>query len=373
MLFQFKSFFITPQSYPQSADRVNHSAAARLRPAKQSAISNHPAAARAPARPAPITAFPGGAEGVGRNRVLCGPGRRGTLPPHKKTKKKGEANGLDGYDQKDLILQKNAAAGYTYTLTYKDGKKAYFDSSKRLCRMKDRFNNQIDFYYNKGSVVNIMDSAGRDLSLEKVPGGLQWHFKDPVLGEDMILARYEVEDHHLTASIDQEGRRTEYSYEQKSIDVRYIEQRMDDPVSIKYHLLKEIKHPTGAISLYMYDKRTGLAISEKGKTDKYVVASRADFMDEKEYLARGVRETRVNYERYTYSFATAGSDKNYQLYISSANLFRPNGMVETHSFDKKGKRTKEVDKFRNISKAVNTFEYDKNGMKIGRASCRERV
>ena len=173
--------------------------------------------------------------------------------------------------------------------------------------------------------------------------------------------QYEVSGHHLTASIDQEGRRTEYSYEEKPIDVRYLEPRIDDPITVKYHLLKEIKHPTGAISLYMYDKRSRLPISEKGVTDKYVVASRADFMDQKEYDARGVRETRVNYERYTYAFKTAGKDDNYQLYVYSANLFRPNGMVETHSFNKKGRRTRESDKYRNIPKATLDFVYDKNG------------
>ena len=273
------------------------------------------------------------------------------------------ANGLKGYDLNDLVVKKNADAGFSYTLTFKDGRKAFFDKSKKLVRMEDRFKNRMDFYYNNGSVLNIVDSAGRDLKLNKTATGLRWVLNDPAMGVvNQVLVEYTVKDHLLTAVKDQEGRVTEYSYDQGGASTRMLEARIDDPVATEYNLLKEIRRPTGAVSVYMYTKRSNLTYGEKGVTDKWLVSSRSDFLTQSDYENRGKIDKRVNYERYTYTFSNADKKDDYQLYISSANRFRPNGMVETHTFNIKGHRTKEVDKYRNILTDTKTFTYDKNGL-----------
>ena len=125
------------------------------------------------------------------------------------------ANGLEGYDLNDLKISKS---GGKYTLVYKDGKKAFFDSKKRLARLEDRFGNPIKFdYHGDGSLREITDTAGRRLVLEPTAEGSKWVLYDrddpsvPSAGLDLV--KYKIDaSNNLVAVTDQEGRVTKYGY-----------------------------------------------------------------------------------------------------------------------------------------------------------------
>ena len=71
-------------------------------------------------------------------------------------------NFIVGYDLKDMRLTQGSSSGSGYTLTYKDGKKEYFNYDGRLTSIVDRYGNQITFSYTltsgKVSKITITDT-----------------------------------------------------------------------------------------------------------------------------------------------------------------------------------------------------------------------
>ena len=198
-------------------------------------------------------------------------------------------NGFEDYPLKDYAVSKSNNA---YTVSYKDGRKAYFDANNRLARMTDRFGNEISFAYDStGRMNQITDTFGRVILLEL--SGTALTVKRQDTGE--VLMTYTVENGELKTATDRAGRTTSYAYSRQSHFTRMSREETGDlPVDITSVLLTAIDHPTGARTEYAYTSRTDRYESPfEGEHQIPLLASRRDLP--------GASDTAVDERTFSYT------------------------------------------------------------------------
>ncbi|WP_368233499.1 RHS repeat-associated core domain-containing protein [Anaerotruncus rubiinfantis] len=162
-----------------------------------------------------------------------------------------DENGFEEYPLKDYTISK---ANNAYTVGYKDGRKAFFNSSNQLIHMTDRFGNQISFAYDStGRMNQITDSFGRVILLEL--SGTTLTIKRQDTSE--ILFTYTVSSTgELLSASDAENRTTGYVYNQQILQTQMSHDETGDlPVDVNFVNLVAVNHPTGARTEYTYSSR----------------------------------------------------------------------------------------------------------------------
>ena len=182
-------------------------------------------------------------------------------------------NGFEDYPLNDYTISK---ANNAYTVGYKDGRTAFFNSSNQLTHMTDRFGNQISFAYDStGRMNQITDSFGRVLLLELNGTALTVKRQDT----SQVLFTYSVTSTgELQSATDAAGRITSYTYSQQSLPTCMSHENSGDtPVNITYVNLTAVNHPTGARTEYTYVSNTvDYATPFEGEHGVFSLSARKD-------------------------------------------------------------------------------------------------
>jgi hypothetical protein len=168
------------------------------------------------------------------------------------------ASNLKNYMLSDMKLKEitNDYKTSKYTLSFKDGKKEYFDAGGRLLGIKDRFNNTIDFTYNinpgyNGS-IDITDTNGKITNITFSPTNVT------VTLPDSNKVKYTLESRTkgkvIIQKLDQLNRLTAFTYSANVADFDNFSRNISSPAksSIPYNLLTDVTYPSGAVSHYEY-------------------------------------------------------------------------------------------------------------------------
>ncbi|WP_066456821.1 RHS repeat-associated core domain-containing protein [Anaerotruncus rubiinfantis] len=207
-------------------------------------------------------------------------------------------NGFEEYPLKDYTISK---ANNAYTVSYKDGRKAFFNSSNQLTHMTDRFGNQISFAYDStGRMNQITDSFGRMIRLELSGSTLMIKRQDT----SEILFTYTVSSTgELLSTTDAENRTTGYVYNQQVLQTQMSRDETGDlPVNVTFVNLTAVNHPTGARTEYTYSSRNDVYPTPyEGKHGIFVLTGRKD-------LPAPTDTTNIVNER-TYSYEVSEASK----------------------------------------------------------------
>ncbi|WP_195282371.1 RHS repeat-associated core domain-containing protein [Harryflintia acetispora] len=241
-----------------------------------------------------------------------------------------KAMALKGHELGDFTLYQEAAR--TFSVEYKDGRKAYFNGTQ-LSSMVDRFGNRISFDF-QDSGMTITDTMGRKLTLQKgnITDGytLTWTLPDKSTIVYTVKTTTKAgQTFPVLASVkDQAGRVTSYTYANyptnlgneykkgylhKSI---YSNTDLDAGVDIYYHPLTDVTYPTGAKSRYVYEFLDG--------RDRYAPeGSNATGIDGMLLLRQRMdyeSSQQKNLELYQYGVTFDTDQNEVPLYISSATM-----------------------------------------------------
>ena len=213
------------------------------------------------------------------------------------------ASNLKNYPLSDIKLEEaaNAYKASKYTLSFKDGKKEYFDSSGHLLGIRDRFNNTIDFTYTINSSYNgnivITDTDGKITNIVFTPANVTF------ILPDSTMIKYTLESWAkgkvMTQKLDQLNRTTIFSYSALTADFDFFTTNISSPnkLSVTYNLLTDITYSTGAITHFQYAAAISNTTIETlsgyahGFAIYYRLISRQDLADSVTY----------NHVQYTYS------------------------------------------------------------------------
>lgn len=299
---------------------------------------------------------------------------------------------LKNYTLGDLNLVKesgaynNGVVSSEYTLTYKNGKKEYFDSTGKLIGIRDRYNNAVKFIndsFNGYPRIIITDTLNRVITIS-CPSGLSNYHVMSVSLPNSVNLKYEIshwttngENYSaLTKYEDPMTTGTHYSYAFASGDFNIMKKDFNNSierwdfglyfsdcvfyVGTNYFLnLTGITHPTGAISEYTYEPvATNLGTS--GIQSVYRINSRKDT----------VCGTAYNYKTYAYSannssgYPAVGNPINLPssfTYWTTVNTTE-SGLTEKHTFNHKHLTTSIESSY--LTKKVSDKIYEYNADKL---------
>lgn len=224
-------------------------------------------------------------------------------------------NNLGHYTYKDVIFKNESVSvrgqNSTYSVTYADGKKEYFDGSGRLIGIVDRFGNTISFTYvtvNNKLEMQITDTLGRVISLTNqttstgynkvltLPEGktityVLTHNTGRTIDEFDSMEDFpgQNNEYNLTKFINQVGEETSYNYSDILCDADFVKRFymgsdgiMRNPnASGEYYYwnyyagLSKITYPTGLAVNYEYYPRRN-AWYDYGCIDDIAIKKRYD-------------------------------------------------------------------------------------------------
>ena len=208
-----------------------------------------------------------------------------------------DENGFEEYPLNDYTISKS---NNVYTVGYKDGQKAFFDSNNRLTHMTDRFGNQISFAYDStGRMNQITDSFGRVILLELSGSTLTLKRQDT--SEVLFTYTTSSDGQQLLSATDKAGRITSYTYtlETEASQMSHDESG-DLPVDITYVNLTKVTHPTGAQTIYTYGYQSAVYPTPfEGEHNYFVLRGRKELPDPSDMT------TVCNERSYSYTIAEA--------------------------------------------------------------------
>jgi hypothetical protein len=278
---------------------------------------------------------------------------------------------LKNYSLTDLKLEiaDNEYLNSKYKLTFKDGKKEYFDSQGKLIGMRDRFNNTINFQYNAGSGYNgsivITDSNSNIVNISYTPSLVT------VTLPDQGVIRYTLQaltkGKVISQKQDQLNQVTAFTYSAQNAEFNYFSKNTSasGKESVTYNLLTGAAYPTGASSQYVY----GTAVSNtlftdfaagifKGFAQYCRLTSRKDSSDSSVYNREQYAYSENNFSGYPSN--DHDMDSLAVIFIYSTTVSWDDNTSRVYTFNNKHLNTIDGIYLNSVIKKKKTFEYDAN-------------
>jgi RHS repeat-associated protein len=246
----------------------------------------------------------------------------------------------------------NIAKSYDIIIVYKNGNKDYFknlyetvDERNGLLPQKftlvarqDKFGNVICYDLKDSGGMEIVDTWGRKISLEKTDYGLIWKLPESKDGKACELS-YHIDQAHplkLTAVTDPVGRKTQYNYyypgDYKGI-MSYASKKVAGNTTANmtrnYLLLKSVTYPNHASTQFTYGREISIENDAGGKITHFALTMKMDIADGTEY----------NRGEYYYRLDSGAAYSNGK-YIEYAEVKNHQDILETHQFDREGQLIK---------------------------------
>jgi len=195
---------------------------------------------------------------------------------------------------------------YDIIIEYKNGNKDYFKNlsetvddrngllSQRftLAARQDKFGNVICYDLKDYGGMEIVDTWGRKISLEKTDYGLIWKLPESKAGKACELSYHidQAQPLKLTAVTDPSGRRTEYNYynprDYKGTMSYASKKAIENTTGNRdrnYLLLKSITYPNQAATQFAYGREIGIVNDVGGKLTHFTLTMKKDIADGTEY------------------------------------------------------------------------------------------
>ncbi|WP_018756419.1 polymorphic toxin-type HINT domain-containing protein [Paenibacillus terrigena] len=174
-----------------------------------------------------------------------------------------EGTKLKGYEWESPTLTIDSTLNVNgeqsnYVLTSIDSRlKQWFTSDGRLIQISDPYNNKIHFLYEQSSTYNsklltqIKDSIGNTIRIAYTPSQvIVTNGKQTITYTKRIVDGVEF----LDSVTDAEGRKTTYYYLKANARFNLLGAYPERAANNPYALITKIQHPTGATTLYDYEK-----------------------------------------------------------------------------------------------------------------------
>lgn len=239
------------------------------------------------------------------------------------------------FDEDASFVQDRTLKASSFVLKMKTGNRYYFDSDGLLLACVDRYDNKIQYFYERNGdlfqLKSIIDTIGREIKIEY---HLSVKGKDVVVTlpsqEKLIYQLHIVEGtadkYTLSTFIDPAGNKTEFKYDIRVSRFSYVEYE-NYKVSNSYALLTQITYPTGAFETFTYGQ-TKQRLGMKGSKEQYR-AIKHDIRDTSD-----IKTTTT----YTYSLNNSTGYPNYRDTIPSDYTFQTtvtqNDLDVIYTFDK---------------------------------------
>jgi YD repeat-containing protein len=251
-----------------------------------------------------------------------------------------DSSGLADYELSDIRVRKLKSSSYSvdgriacYVMYEKDGRETYFEENGRIIGIKDRFGNQIRFFYQVGSngyllLSKIIDSAGREINISYAAANkVTVTVVDPTNSGNTRTIVYNKEQagstyagkYVLKSVVDPEGRTTSYNYVYQQSRLSFTDKNLDGMDIVRnttynqyicanndYACLDEIIYPTGGKTCYNYSKQIKNCGID-GVMEFYKVKERYDVDSRNE-------NKKYNYQKYTYRYGGTGEYDGYNRY-----------------------------------------------------------
>ncbi|WP_143320250.1 RHS repeat-associated core domain-containing protein [Clostridium sp. HBUAS56010] len=293
------------------------------------------------------------------------------------------SDGFESYNLKDVrvitrsgTIQHPYAVGvikkYDIIIEYKNGNKDYFKNLSEiaderdgkyaqrftLVSRQDKFGNVICYDLKSQGGMEIVDTWGRIISLEKTEYGLTWRLPESTIGKANEFS-YHI-DHtdplKLTGVTDPAGHRTQYSYfnpEEYTGIMRYASKKTmgynTGDKERKFMLLKSITYPNNASTQLIYGKKISIVNDAGGILTHFALTTKKDTSDGTEY----------NLAEYRYRLESRTSyDSGNGEYIEYAEVKHHQDILENHQFDREGKLLKKEIRHQNALISKGVYKYN---------------
>ncbi len=251
---------------------------------------------------------------------------------------------------------------YHLIIKYKNGNSDYFNSNTgdgdrnmgpvdfKLVARQDRFGNTILYNLRGSQGMEIVDTWGRTITLNKTNDGFVWDLPKSLKGDACEIA-YHIKrqgTQTLTKVIDPVGSLTEYNYETSKGYMKCASSGVvgNDPGTqdCEYLLLKSVTYPNHASTQFTYGRKISINNSTGGYIDHFALTMKKEIVDGAEY------------NKGEYNF-TLDSELQNGKYIEYAEVTNHQDIHETHKFYSDGQLDiKEVKHHDNlISKSDYTY------------------
>jgi RHS repeat-associated protein len=265
----------------------------------------------------------------------------------------------------------NISKNYDIIIEYKNGNKDYFKdlfniNGKRnslylyqfkLTARQDKFGNVIFYDLKNQAGMAIVDTWGRNISLEKTDYGLVWKLPENTAGKACEISYHidQTQPLKLTAVTDPGGGRTHYNYHNpenyKGI-MRYSSKKASEYTTENrarsYLLLESITYPNQACTQLTYDRVFNIINEAGGRITHFGLSMKKDIADGTVY----------NQCEYDYKLDSGHTyDHSNGEYITYADVRHHQDILETHQFDSYGQLIKKEVRHQNslISKSVYNY------------------
>jgi len=251
---------------------------------------------------------------------------------------------------------------YHLIIKYKNGNSDYFNSNTgdgdrnmgrvdfKLVARQDRFGNTILYNLRGSQGMEIVDTWGRSITLNRTNDGFIWDLPKSPKGEACEIA-YHIKrqgTQTLTAVIDPVGCLTEYNYETSKGYMKCASSGVvgnnPETQDREYLLLKSVTYPNHASTHFTYDRKIRINNSTGGYIDHFALTMKKEIVDGAEY------------NKGEYNFKLDSELQNGK-YIEYAEVTNHHDIHETHKFYSDGQLDiKEVKHHDNlISKSDYTY------------------
>jgi len=251
---------------------------------------------------------------------------------------------------------------YHLIIKYKNGNSDYFNSNTgdgdrnmgrvdfKLVARQDRFGNTILYNLRGSQGMEIVDTWGRSITLNRTNDGFIWDLPKSPKGEACEIA-YHIKrqgTQTLTAVIDPVGCLTEYNYETSKGYMKCASSGVvgnnPETQDREYLLLKSVTYPNHASTHFTYDRKIRINNSTGGYIDHFALTMKKEIVDGAEY------------NKGEYNFKLDSELQNGK-YIKYAEVTNHQDIHETHKFYSDGQLDiKEVKHHDNlISKSDYTY------------------
>ena len=261
----------------------------------------------------------------------------------------------------------NISKSYDIIIEYKNGNKDYFKNLSEtvddrngllpqrftLVARQDKFGNVICYDLKNYGGMEIVDTWGRKISLEKTDYGLIWKLPESTAGKACELSYHidQAQPLKLTAVTDPAGRKTTYNYynqEEFRGSMSYASKEVAGNTTAnmlrKYLLLKSVTYPNQATTQFTYGRKIGIESEAGGIITHFALTMKVDIFNGAEY----------NRGEYKYTL-DSGVDSSNGKYIKFAEVTNHRDIEETHQFNSEGQLKKK--EIRHQKSLISTSDY----------------
>ncbi|WP_312502282.1 RHS repeat-associated core domain-containing protein [Lacrimispora sp.] len=256
------------------------------------------------------------------------------------------------------------AKRYHIIIKYKNGNMDYFNSDRddgdrdipnpnnfTLVARQDKFGNTVFYDLRRSGGMEIVDTWGRTIKLERTNYGLVWKLPESTPGKACELS-YHIDKrgtHKLTEVTDPAGCKTQYSYEEYRCNMKCASDgRVGNNTGTqprKYLLLRSVTYPNHASTQFTYDREISIENDAGGYITHSALTMKKDIVDGAEY----------NQGVYIY---TLDSELQNGKYIEYAKVTNHQDIVETHRFDSEGQLKKKEVKHHDNLISMSDYTYN---------------